>query len=120
MLSIVRGQIENKKFIIFKNNKIIENLLIALYSEGLIHSFSLTASKFFTINLKYFGSSSIINKVTIYKKKSYSNSVTIKKLKKLIHKNPSSVFIINTSVGFLSQSEVLRYKILGILCFKIN
>jgi ribosomal protein S8 len=120
MLSLTRGQAENKKCIVFQKSKIIENLLSTLYSEGLIFSFNLITPNIYTVYLKYYGSGPIISNIKVYKKKSYSNSITIKKLKKLIHQNPSSIFIINTSAGFISQSEALRCKFLGTLCFKIN
>ena len=120
MLSIVRGQLENKKFIIFCNTGVVYNLLCLLCDEGLILSFILSKNNLLIIYLKYYGSSPVISNLNIYKKKSYRNSLTKKKLKKLIFKNPSSIFILNTSYGFITQSVALNFKFLGPLCFKIN
>lgn len=119
ILTIFWGQLENKKIIFYPNINLVKEFLFVLYSEGLIGGFSLVNKKY-KISLKYSNNSPVIRRLKIFKKKNFKNSITHSQLLKLSHKNPSSLFILNTNLGFLSHTSALRLLSSGHPICKLN
>ena len=122
MLSrIQNGQLANMKKVLIENSKYAFPVLSVLYKEGLISGFTRKEEDTFPkyeVYLKYYKGTPLINKLECIARPGKHTYKTSKDLRKLI--SMSSIHLLSTVEGVLTDKEAIRRKIGGKLLCKIS
>lgn len=119
-LNAIKNASVSKNEVVYLNyNKAIFNLLVALYKEGFIQSFTVTKDnenkKSLNIYLRYYYNKSSLENLELVSTPSKSKYLDYKSLTKISVKK--NVLFLSTNLGILTALECKKRKIGGILFF---
>ena len=113
--------IKNKKIFKFKYNFKILRLANILLENRLIFNYSLVKNKLLVSLKNYPGRNyPLINTVKSYSHSKKIVNISFIELYYLTHKNPTSLFILDSTMGIIDHRKALAKKSGGNLLFKIN
>lgn len=121
LFEILKGYKHRRAFIFLKKTRVALILLDFLVVEGFILRYFLIGDNKIKIMLKYTAyDKPVLNNVKIFSNSKRSKYIGLYLMKAFVFRNSTSVFIFNTSKGFLNSKDALRLNVGGELVCQIN
>lgn len=112
------GSLQRKLFIDIKFMKNLSGILNILYNEGYILGFYNKANGYCRVYLKYYNNCALTGNLICFYKSRRKFFVKLRDLERFAHKG--ELYILSTSLGFLTLRECLVHRVGGIFILKVG